>query len=515
MLANSYSTNRLSIPNSIILNNYSIQNVIITPTDLDSYYQIPGTPYDYSKQNLNQISFSPSPRKSSLHNFDSLYLNQINFTENKPTLTSRPSYSKINNLRISVPPMPSKNANSPKIYPSKNLILEKENIIKERHPQDSISKSKQKKSIKYRKGNNSNFQKVNSTRNRVVLKTSISHRQLFFPKNLEIKNEKNVPFPRNNLSKKKNMQNTKIIYLEPKDLVNLKEFLFGEQIGKGTFGKIFSVKWKKNNKYYAMKKEILNEFEDVQKRKVNCKIIQNFIKKTGNRGVINLFGNLCFKNKNKINIATTNIYNDVKNIKVNEFIYYELMEKAERDWDKEINVRSEYSLYYTEKEIINIMNQLISTLSLLQKFHITHRDIKPQNILVLNGKYKLCDFGEIRVLKRDGLIVQRVRGSELYMSPILFRALHNDLIQVKHNTYKSDVFSLGMCLFFAASLTYGGVDSIRELDDMNEIKNILFNYLGTRYSEKLILLILMMLEVDESKRPNFIQLEEQLKSINN
>ena len=150
--------------------------------------------------------------------------------------------------------MPYKNANSPKIFPSKNLILEKENIIKERHPQDSISKSKQKKSIKYRKGNNSNFQKVNSTRNRVVLKTSISHRQLFFPKNLEIKNEKNVPFPRNNLSKKKNMQNTKIIYLEPKDLVNLKEFLFGEQIGKGTFGKIFSVKWKKNNKYYAMKK---------------------------------------------------------------------------------------------------------------------------------------------------------------------------------------------------------------------------------------------------------------------
>ena len=128
MLANSYSTNRLSIPNSIILNNYSIQNVIITPTDLDSYYQIPGTPYDYSKQNLNQISFSPSPRKSSLHNFDSLYLNQINFTENKPTLTSRPSFGKINTLRISVPPMPSKIANSPKIYPLTNLMLDKENI---------------------------------------------------------------------------------------------------------------------------------------------------------------------------------------------------------------------------------------------------------------------------------------------------------------------------------------------------------------------------------------------------
>ena len=97
------------------------------------------------------------------------------------------------------------------------------------------------------------------------------------------------------------------------------------------------------------------------------------------------------------------------------------------------------------------------------------------------------------------------------MSTILFNALHSNLALVKHNTYKSDVFSLGMCLFYAASLTYEGVDSIRELTDMNEIKNILFYYLGTRYSEKLILLIILMLEIDEKKRPNFIKLEEVLK----
>ena len=49
---------------------------------------------------------------------------------------------------------------------------------------------------------------------------------------------------------------------------------------------------------------------------------------------------------------------------------------------------------------------------------------------------------------------------------------------------------------------------------MNEIKKIIFNYLGDKYSEKLILLILTMLEIDENKRPNFIQLEEQLLNIN-
>ena len=198
---------------------------------------------------------------------------------------------------------------------------------------------------------------------------------------------------------------------------------------------------------------------------------------------------------------------------INEYIYYELMEKAERDWDEEIIERSQNNNFYSEKEILDIMSQLISTLSLMQKNHITHRDIKPQNILIFKGKYKLCDFGEIRVLERAGLIVQRVRGSELYMSPILFEGLHKNLIQVKHNTYKSDVFSLGMCLFYACSLTYSGVDSIREIHDMKKIKKILFEYLNKRYSKKLILFILSMLEIDENKRYNFIQLEEKYKSL--
>ena len=99
------------------------------------------------------------------------------------------------------------------------------------------------------------------------------------------------------------------------------------------------------------------------------------------------------------------------------------------------------------------------------------------------------------------------------MSPILFYGLHLNLIQVRHNTYKSDVFSLGMCLFYASSLTYIGVDSIRELTNMNKIKEILFKHLGKRYSAKLISLILVMLEVNEEKRPDFIQLEMKMKKL--
>ena len=154
------------------------------------------------------------------------------------------------------------------------------------------------------------------------------------------------------------------------------------------------------------------------------------------------------------------------------------------------------------------MIQLIKTFSLLQKNHITHRDIKLQNILLINQKFKICDFGESRKLNQKGIIVQPVRGSELYMSPILFFGLNEKLIQVKHNTYKSDVFSLGMCILYASTLTQDCLCEIREMTNMENIKNTLDKYLSKKYSNNFIDILLLMLEFNEKKRPDFIQLEQ-------
>ena len=283
--------------------------------------------------------------------------------------------------------------------------------------------------------------------------------------------------------------------VEPRRKLNLSEFILMNQIGKGTFGKIFSVKWKKNGKNYAIKKEVFNDLEYVETRQNIVSIINEFLLKTKNKGVIEIYSNLCEK------------------VKDDEYNYYELMEIGEKDLEMEINERRNRNLYYTEKELFNMASQLITTLSLLQKNHITHRDIKPQNILIVNGHFKLCDFGEIRIMKREGLVVQRIRGSELYMSPILFYGLRQNLIQVKHNTYKSDVFSLGMCLLYAATMYFNCIDEIREMIDMNEIKTILKKYLEDKYSNKFISLIHLMLQVKEQLRPDFIQLEEKLNNI--
>ena len=509
-LKNFLTNDKISISNSIILNNYSIQNVIISPTNIiDSRKKFPIKSEKYFQMKSDKNNFPSTPRKSKAF----INIHPSTFYKYATPIPSKKSFSKF----VKIKNIYNENSNfhtnnnivNPKIIP-----FLKEEISEEKHPQDSIRKLSNKK--KFIGARNLKFQKnllINSLSQRALTESKIQNRVL---NTLSLENKINKEYiklkQRNFKTNNNSPRNSKIEYIEPKNNFNLNEFQFKEQIGKGTFGNIFCVKWIKNNKLYAMKKETFYDLEDIKNRKRTFNIISNFINSNENiKGISYLYGNLCLKKK-KVN---NNILDSNQNYNnnINEYLYYELMEKAERDWDNEINERSIKRNYYSENEIINIMTQLIGILSLMQRNHITHRDIKPQNILILNGNYKLCDFGEIRLLERAGLIVQRVRGSELYMSPILFKGLHANLIQVKHNTYKSDVFSLGMCLFYACSLTYSGVDSIREINDMEKIKEILFQYLGNKYSPKLILFILSMLEVDENKRFHFIQLEEKLKTL--
>ena len=282
--------------------------------------------------------------------------------------------------------------------------------------------------------------------------------------------------------------------IEPDENFIPEDFEFIKQIGEGTFGKIYCIEWPKNKKKYAMKKMILRTIEELNLNKEKTHLLFNFIKETNSSGVIKLYGDQC-EQKNEA-----------------EYIYYVLMELANIDWENEIKKRSETKKYYTEGELMEIINQLIKTFALLQKNNITHRDIKPQNILIANNMYKVCDFGEAKIISTDGVIQQNIRGTELYMSPILFKALNTRQKKVIHNTYKSDVFSLGMCILLAATLTYQSLYDIRELDNMESVKNILVKYLIVKYSYNFVGTLLKMLEVNEELRPDFIQLENNIRN---
>jgi len=293
----------------------------------------------------------------------------------------------------------------------------------------------------------------------------------------------------NNSSLSLNNLSTFVKEEEPKTNFVLSEFEILNQIGKGGEGIIYTVRWRKNNKKYALKKCRILETEDIKKRKEDNRIIKEFIETTGCDGVIKTFGNIY-----KIN--NSGFYD-----------FYEIMELAEKDWEQEIIRRKNNSLFYQEFELMEIFKNLIRTFSLLQNQNITHRDIKPQNIMLVNGKFKICDFGNSRILKKSNIIIQKIRGSEMFMSPILFKSYRSGIPSVKHNTYKSDVFSLGMCFFLAATLSYTALSKIREVYKIELISKTVNHYLSKRYSKNLINLLLTMLQVDENKRPDFSQLE--------
>ena len=106
---------------------------------------------------------------------------------------------------------------------------------------------------------------------------------------------------------------------------------------------------------------------------------------------------------------------------------------------------------------------------------------------------------------------QTIRGTEMYMIPILFRAVrYTPDSLTKYNSYKSDVFSLGLCFLYASTLDIEILIKVRELLNMEEVGILINQYFGGRYSLEYINLLMYMLQMDENYRPDFIELNSWL-----
>ena len=95
----------------------------------------------------------------------------------------------------------------------------------------------------------------------------------------------------------------------------------------------------------------------------------------------------------------------------------------------------------TIAEVIDIMLQVTSGLSVAHDSYIIHRDIKPQNIMILeNGIVKITDFG-IAVAMNSTQLTQTnsVMGSVHYLPP--------EQASGKGATLQSDIYSLGILMF--------------------------------------------------------------------
>ena len=271
-------------------------------------------------------------------------------------------------------------------------------------------------------------------------------------------------------------------------IFNIDNYKMLKQIGEGSYGIIYLVEEKYTHKKCALKKIIAHDYDEV-------KVFLN---------EFSLVYSIKHPNVMKIYDICVRVL-DTTTIAINV-----LMEMANLDWDSDIIRHIDKNVKYTEKEIINILKQLVNALSYLQENKISHRDIKPQNILIYrHGVFKVADFGEakeVKILKQ----LNTVRGTELFMSPILYNSLRQNCDDVKHNPFKSDVFSLGYCFLYATTLNYKIILDIRDLNDMKQIELIVKECLSHYFSSKLIYCLLKMIEVHEDERFDFIQLKNYI-----
>lgn len=279
--------------------------------------------------------------------------------------------------------------------------------------------------------------------------------------------------------------------------LDLSRFKILNEIGSGSYSTIYLTEEIDTQMQYALKKLIIDEVEVVAQIKNEIELVRFLSKKDIN---IIPFINFCI---NKLD-ATTHVI-------------YLLMPLAEGDFSQEvIKHKSHRNFTY-----IDVARELIATLATMQRENICHRDIKPQNILYLDEhsmieaqKFCLCDFDEVIQIKStiDEKIKLKVKGTEMFMSPILYKAFKNGELFAEHNPYKSDVYSLGLCFVYAITKSYNYLYRIRDNSD-KENKIFLSKYLDNQeINEELIDLVEMMIKSDERDRLDFIQLEKYLQS---
>ena len=112
--------------------------------------------------------------------------------------------------------------------------------------------------------------------------------------------------------------------------------------------------------------------------------------------------------------------------------------------------------YLTLPEVIDIMLQLTSGLACAHDSYIIHRDIKPQNIMILeDGTVKITDFGIAMALNSNELTqTNSVMGSVHYLPP--------EQANGNGATIKSDIYSLGILMYelLTGNLPFKGENAV-------------------------------------------------------
>ena len=147
-----------------------------------------------------------------------------------------------------------------------------------------------------------------------------------------------------------------------------------------------------------------------------------------------------FKNESKA-ISLLNHPNIVKvyDVSVNDDLQYIVMEYVDGMTLREyLNQRGGR---LTNRETVHFISQILKALEHAHANGVVHRDIKPQNIMLLdNGQLRMMDFGIARISRAENqLLSGKAMGSVHYISPEQAKGDETDCT--------SDIYSVGVMMY--------------------------------------------------------------------
>lgn len=173
---------------------------------------------------------------------------------------------------------------------------------------------------------------------------------------------------------------------------------------------------------------------------------------------------------------------------------------------------SDYSL----EEMTYMVYDTIMAGAFLQEKDLHHGDISPDIILQTNdGHFLVGDKLKYRSKHPQNLVDKYIRGERLYISPEVYyfiRTRNSEGLDRMDN-FKSDVFILGLSILEAGIMT--NVTEIYRRSSNSIDKDMLRGFIDvfeSRYGENPLVcsIVKKMLEVEEIKRPDFIDLKYAL-----
>ena len=256
----------------------------------------------------------------------------------------------------------------------------------------------------------------------------------------------------------------------------MEKYEFIKNIGQGMYGQVFLARHKEENVNYAIKRINFQDINEKDRQNIENEVL--LLKELKHPNIVSYKDSFLDKD-NYYNIVMIycdggDIYSKIKNAK---------------------------NKHFSESEILDWLVQLCLALSFIHDKKILHRDLKTQNIFIQNeNRIRIGDFGIAKIFNQTKDMAGSMIGTPLYMSPEQYNG--------KKYGFKSDIWSLGCCLFEMCNLKHAFEGNSWNAVIVKVLKGQ-HPPLNNMYSKDMKLLVDQMLNLNPKNRPTIASILER------